>query len=54
MKVFNAARILEDVPTSLRKEIYIELYADIVQKVCVVVGVGVGARVCGLVRSGLV
>jgi len=54
MKVFNAARILEDVPTSLRKEIYIELYADIVQKVGVVVGVGVGARVCGLVRSGLV
>jgi len=54
MKVFNAARILEDVPTSLRKEIYIELYADIVQKVCVVVGVGIGVCVCGLVCSDLV
>ena len=33
MKVFHEARILEDLPTSLRKETYIELYRDIVCQV---------------------
>lgn len=33
MKIFNETRIMDDLPTSLRKEIYIELYRDVVCQV---------------------
>jgi len=33
MKIFNETRIMDDLPTSLRKETYIELYRDVVSQV---------------------